>query len=157
VAELRTQIDQLSKDASYNGINLLAGDSMTTYFNETGSSKQKIQGVYFDSTGLKVSLAKNDFQADSDINAALAELKSAAETLRAQASTFGANLSVLQNRQDFTKGLVHTLTTGADALVLADPNEEGAKLLALQTRQQLSQTAMSMANQSESAVLRLFG
>ncbi|MDJ1160291.1 flagellin hook IN motif-containing protein, partial [Chelatococcus sp. SYSU_G07232] len=26
VAELRTQIDQLSKDASYNGINLLAGD-----------------------------------------------------------------------------------------------------------------------------------
>ncbi|MDJ1160289.1 flagellin, partial [Chelatococcus sp. SYSU_G07232] len=97
-----------------------------------------------------------DFQADSDINAALAELKSAAETLRAQASTFGANLSVLQNRQDFTKGLINTLTTGADSLVLADPNEEGAKLLALQTRQQLSQTAMSLANQADSAVLRLF-
>ena len=44
----------------------------------------------------------------------------------------------------------------ADNLVLADSNEEGAKLLALNTRQQLSQTALSLASQADQSVLRLF-
>jgi flagellin-like hook-associated protein FlgL len=41
-------------------------------------------------------------------------------------------------------------------LVLADTNEEGAKLLALQTRSQLSQTALTLSSQADQAVLRLF-
>ena len=59
--------------------------------------------------------------------------------------------------QDFTKNLINTLQTGADNLVLADTNEEGANMLALQTRQQLSTTALSLAAQADQAVLRLFG
>ena len=47
--------------------------------------------------------------------------------------------------------------TGSPAnLTLADTNEEAANLLALQTRQQLSSTALSMASQADQAVLRLF-
>ena len=38
----------------------------------------------------------------------------------------------------------------------ADGNQEAANLLALQTRQQLSQTALSLSNQSDQAILRLF-
>jgi hypothetical protein len=34
--------------------------------------------------------------------------------------------------------MANTLQTGSDSLTLADSNEEGANLLALQTRQQLS-------------------
>jgi flagellin len=49
------------------------------------------------------------------------------------------------------------LQTGSDNLVLADTNEEGANMLALQTRQSLSTTALSLANQANQAVLRLFG
>jgi hypothetical protein len=49
------------------------------------------------------------------------------------------------------------LQTGADVLVLADTNEEGANLLALQTRQSLSSTALSLSAQNDRAVLRLFG
>ena len=63
----------------------------------------------------------------------------------------------MQIRQDFTKAMINTLQTGADALTLADSNEEGANLLALQTRQQLSTTALSLASQASQAVLRLFG
>ena len=63
----------------------------------------------------------------------------------------------VQTRQDFTKHLSTTLQTGADQLVLADPNEEGANMLALQTRQQLSTTALSLSAQADQAVLRLFG
>jgi flagellin-like hook-associated protein FlgL len=40
--------------------------------------------------------------------------------------------------------------------VNADTNAEAANLLALQTRQQLSQTALSLSNQADQAILRLF-
>jgi flagellin-like hook-associated protein FlgL len=52
--------------------------------------------------------------------------------------------------------MINTLQTGSDNLVLADANEEAANLLSLQTRQQLSQTALSLANQADQGVLRLF-
>ena len=77
--------------------------------------------------------------------------------MRSQASDFGSKLSTVQIRQDFTKNLIRTLETGADNLVLADTNEEGANMLALQTRQQLSTTALSLSAQADQAVLRLFG
>jgi flagellin len=125
-------------------------------FNEDGSSSLTVKGVNFDSAGLKVDEAGNDLQSDTDINNALDDLKKAADVLRAQASTFGSNLGVVNNRQEFTKGLITTLTTGSDALVVADVNEEGANLLALNTRSQLSQTALSLASQADQAVLRLF-
>ncbi|HJR21370.1 MAG TPA: flagellin [Dongiaceae bacterium] len=38
----------------------------------------------------------------------------------------------------------------------ADQNEEGANLLQLQTRQQLGTISLSLANQAQQAILRLF-
>jgi flagellin len=43
-----------------------------------------------------------------------------------------------------------------DDLVLADTNQEGANFLALQTRQALSMTTLSLSSQGAQAVLRLF-
>jgi flagellin len=48
------------------------------------------------------------------------------------------------------------LIIGADNLVNADTNEEGANLVALQTRQALSTTALSLATQADQSVLQLF-
>jgi flagellin len=154
--DLRTQINQLAKDSGYNGINLLNGDQLKVQFNEKDTSSLTIKGVTLDSAGLGIGAAGNKFQANSDINTALTSLTSAVDKLRSQASTFGSNLSVVQNRQDFTKDFIDTLETGADQLVLADQNEEAAKLLTLNTRQQLSQTALSLASQADQGVLRLF-
>ncbi|MBL8574520.1 MAG: flagellar protein [Hyphomicrobiaceae bacterium] len=97
------------------------------------------------------------FTTDAEINQVLKALTGAQDTLRSQASTFGTNLSVVQTRQDFTKNMINTLQTGADKLTLADMNEEGANLLALQTQQQLSSTALSLASQADQNVLRLIG
>jgi flagellin len=94
---------------------------------------------------------------DATIQRDLAYLQSYISSIRSAAANFGINLTVLQNRQQFTKDAILTLNTGADGLVLADQNEEGAKLLALQTRQQLSTQALSLANQADQTVLRLFG
>lgn len=154
--DIRTQIDQLTQDAGFNGVNLLDGDSLTVTFNEDGTSTLAIAGVTFDSTGLGIAASTDTFQKDSDINAALTATKAATDALRSQASKFGSNMSVVEIRQDFTKGLINVLETGAANLTLADTNEEGANLLALQTRQQLSSTALSLASQADQNVLRLF-
>lgn len=84
------------------------------------------------------------------------QLENALSTLRTESSKLSANLSVITTRQGFTDTMINTLQTGADNLVLADTNEEGANLLALQTRQQLSTTALSLSSQADQAVLRLF-
>jgi flagellin len=155
---LLTQIDQLANDSSYNGVNRLSGDNLKVVFNGDGTSSLSITGVKFSSAGLGLSaVTGTGFQDDKNINDTLATINTALNTLRTQASKFGSNLTTVQTRQDFTKNLVTTLQTGADNLVLADTNEEGANLLALQTRQQLSTTALSLANQASQAVLRLFG
>jgi flagellin-like hook-associated protein FlgL len=127
-------------------------------FNETGTSSLTISGVTFDKAGLSLSdVSSGHFQADGNIDTTITALDGALGKLRTQASKFGSNLTTVQTRQDFTKSLINTLQTGADNLVLADTNEEGANLLALQTRQQLSTTALSLSAQSDQAVLRLFG
>ncbi len=152
------QIDTLAGDASYNGVNLLANDDLKVVFNEDGSSSLTIAGVIFNSTGLGLNtVAGAGFQSDGDIEITLAQVDAALKTLRMQASAFGSNLTTVQTRQDFTKHLINTLQTGADNLVLADTNEEGANMLALQTRQQLSTTALSLSAQADQAVLKLFG
>ena len=154
---IRSQIDQLAADASFNGNNLLTGDSLSVIFNRDGTSSLSITGVTVDSAGLGINAAAADsFQSDTAVNVSLAELGNAISNLRQQASTFGSNLSVVEIRQDFTKNLINTLETGAANLTLADLNEESANLLALQTRQQLSTVALSLASQADQQVLRLF-
>jgi flagellin len=125
-------------------------------FNEKGTSTQSITGVKYDSAGPGIVASTHNFQVDGDLTTALSNLTAALSSLRSQAANFGSSLSVVQVRQDFTKAMVNTLQTGADNLVLADSNQEGANMLALQTRQSLSTTALSLANQASQAVLRLF-
>ena len=156
---IRGQIDQLAGDSSFNGINLLNSSTsanLTVTLNESGSSTVTITAVNFTATGLALNAANNNWATTGDIALASTDLTAALTTLRSQAQSFGSNLSTVQIRQDFTKAMINTLQTGADNLTLADSNEEGANLLALQTRQQLSTTALSLASQASQAVLRLF-
>jgi len=154
---LRTQIDQLAGDSGFNGVNLLNGQSLTVQLNETNTSSTTVTGVTDTSAGaLSISAAANNWAASSDITAAATELTAALTTLRTQSQALSSNLSIVQVRQDYTKSMISTLQSGSDALTLADSNQEGANLLALQTRQQLSTTALSLASQADQNVLRLF-
>jgi flagellin len=155
---LLDQIDQLTADANYNGNNLLAGSSTTlkVLFNEAGTSSLTITGKDASSSGLGLTaLGSTAFDTNASITTILTTLKTATDTLRSDASSFGSNLSIVQTRQDFTKAIINTLQTGASNLTLADSNEEAANLLALQTRQSLSTKALSLASQSDQNVLRL--
>ena len=158
--QLRTQLDKLADDSSFNGVNLLHGDTLKLVFNETNTSSisivsQNANGISTSVLGIGTATAA-EFSDNTALDARSDQLGVALTQLRSQASAFGSNLSIVQNRQDFTKAMITTLQVGSDNLTLADTNEEAANLLALQTRQQLSTTALSLANQAEQAVLRLF-
>ncbi|MFK5600551.1 flagellin [Methylobacterium sp. HMF5984] len=166
---LLTQIDQLAKDSSFNGTNLLSSSATTNKlhisFNEKDTSNLDVQGVDATSTGLSLKSitgdagatadGKGNFLLDSSVTSTLSSLTSASTTLRSQASTFGSNLSVVQNRQDFTKNLQNVLDTGASKLTDADLNEEAANSQALSTRQSLGISALSLANTAQQGVLQL--
>ncbi len=156
--DLLTQIGQLAGDSGFNGVNLLGGDSLTVNFNEDATSSTTITGVdYTNANAAPLGIANsNNWQNSAAIDAASADLTAALTTLRSESQTLSANLSTVQIRQDFTKSTINTLQNGSAALTLADSNEEGANLLALQTRQQLSTTALSLSAQSDQNVLRLF-
>jgi flagellin-like hook-associated protein FlgL len=154
---LLPQIDQLAGDSGFNGINLLGGNDLTIVMNEDGTSKVVVGSVNDTTAGdLAINTAANNWGSNADISAAGTQLTTALTTLRSQAQALSSNLSTVQIRQDFTKAMINTLNNGADSLTLADSNEEGANLLALQTRQQLSTTALSLASQADQNVLRLF-
>jgi flagellin-like hook-associated protein FlgL len=151
------QIDQMAGDSSYHGVNLLAGNNLQVLFNENGTSSLNITGVNFNSAGLGLStIAAAGFQNASTITTAESAINAAIGTVRAQTETFGTNSSTIQTRQDFEKNMINTLQTGASNLVLADQNQESANLLTLQTQQQLEISALSIANQANQSVLKLF-
>jgi flagellin len=152
-----SQITTTAQDSSFNGVNLLNGDTLKLVFNEKATSTLSITGVSFTASGLGLSnlTAGTDLVDNASTNKVLASLDQASTTLRSQASTFGSNLSVVQNRQDFSTNLINVLQTGSSNLTLADTNEEGANLLALQTRQQLSISSLSLASQADQAILKI--
>lgn len=87
---------------------------------------------------------------------AVTRLDKTISELRSKAATLAGNVAILNVRLDFTKQYVDVLEQGAGKLTLADLNEEGANLLALQTRQQLGIQALSFAGQAEQGILGLF-
>jgi flagellin len=155
--QILQQITTTAQDSSFNGVNLLNGDSLKLVFDETGKSTVSITGVTFNPTGLGLSTltAGTAFLDNNSANNVLTALNTASITLRSQASAFGANLSIVQIRQDFNKNLINVLQTGSSNLTLADSNEEAANSQALSTRQSIATSALALANQSQQNVLQL--
>ncbi|MET7247576.1 flagellin, partial [Methylobacterium sp. EM32] len=153
---LLSQIDQMAADSGFNGTNLLAGDTVNVSFNERGTSSLRVSGTAVTASGLNlVAVGQTDFQDSNSINDVVAKINSANSALQSQASTLGANLAVVQNRQDFTKQMINVLDTGAANLTNADLNEEAANSQALSTRNSLGISALSLANQAQQGILQL--
>jgi flagellin-like hook-associated protein FlgL len=158
--ELRDQLDKLSDDASFNGVNLLRGDNLKITFNETGTSSIDVQskgGKSINSANLKLetTLEAKDLDSDEAIDSFVSQIKGALNEVRSQSSALGSNLSIVENRKAFTSSMIDTLETGAGNLTLADMNQEAANMMSLQTRQSLASSTLSMANQADQGVLQL--
>ena len=133
-------------------------NNLTVQLNETNTSSVTVvsQNVQTDGQGLQLDAAQNFWSDRADIENAISQLDGAKLTLRAASSALSTNSNTLLTRLDFTQAFSDVLKEGAGKLTLADQNEEGANILTLQTRQQLGTISLSLANQAQQAILRLF-
>lgn len=139
-------------------------DSAGTAVGSEANNATLVGGVVSGALGFTGDLSTFNFDDASALasfngmaDAAISRLDETISNLRSKAATMANNVAIMQVRSDFTGEYITSLESGAGKLTVADLNEEGANLLALQTRQQLGIQALSFAGQSEQSILRLFG
>jgi len=93
----------------------------------------------------------------NELNSVIVELENIDSVLATQAARLATNVNVITVRENFTESMVNILNEGADKLTLGDMNEEGANLLALQTRQSLGIQSLQLSSQNSQQILRLLG
>lgn len=133
-------------------------NNLQVQLNENNTSNVTVisQNVQTNGQGLKLDFAQNGWNDRADIDNAIRQLDAAKLTLRAASSNLSTNLNIIQTRETYTAEFSNVLIEGANKLTAADQNEEGANILTLQTRQQLGTISLSLANQAQQAILRLF-
>lgn len=152
---LRSEITRIASDAGINGTNLLNGDKIKLALNEDGSSSTTIQGTAVSADTLNIDEAGGNWQTDTAVNEALDALIAAGTSLEATAASFSSNQSIISARKDFNASLSDILKASSSNLTAADMDQEAANLVALQTRQQMATTALSIMQSSEATALSL--
>lgn len=151
--EIRSQIDSIAADTTYQGTALIdnpASDLDVNLSDRTGVTLT-VEGQASDSTSLGIGNAAsyNGFATSTDIDNALAAIDAARTTVRATESAQVSNTSFLNTREAFNEQLSNTLQSGADKLTLTDINLDGATLLAANVRDSLAISSQRITAQSE--------
>ncbi len=142
---LFTGIDTNVAAGAFSGGNFVGLSSLTN----TGiANETALTFTDFNQIGTNNSYIAAVDDITSNIDLAISKVRSISQEL-------GTNVAILQTRLDFTNTYVNTLQGGSDKLTLADLNEEGANLVALQTRQQLGIQSLSIAGQQQQSILAL--
>lgn len=133
-------------------------NDLSVQFNQNNTSGLTVAATNITTSGqgLAIDYAQNDFLDRSDIDKAQAQLTNATNVLRSASQTLSTNLNIIQTRSDFTDAFNNVLQDGANNLTQVDQNAAGAQLLALQTKQSLGVTTLSLANQAQQSILKLF-
>ena len=199
-----SQLAQLVKDASFQGLNLLTSTaaSLTTQFSDRTAATLTIKG--FNLVATATSNARTLFKTQAaafktngtlvfsaivgdlgltneatgfsaldltgtqggtgTVKASIAQaifsgsiqrISNAISQLNAVSASLGTNVAILQDRSNFSANYANTLTSGSNALTLADLNTEAANSQALTLRQQLGIQSLSVSGQQNSSILTL--
>ncbi len=157
---VRQQLDNLVGDVSYQGVNLLSNppDSLSVSLSDQPANTLDIAGQASDSAGLGIGSAGasyGSFATQADIDNAIAALDSALSSLQSREFSIVGNAAILGVREDFTQGFADTLQSGAEKLIAADLNAEGARLLSANVRDRLSVQGQRIAARSDQLVAEL--
>jgi flagellin len=159
---LRDQLGKTVSNADFNGTNMIktGGSSLAALANAAGTSKitvaaqslglgsANLTGITSTST-IGSGTASTAQAMIATVNTAIGKVSTALAKMGTGSKAFDLHLSFIMKLQD-------TLDGGVGNLVDADLAKESAKLQSLQTKQQLGVQALSIANQSTSALLGLF-
>lgn len=165
----REQIASIIGASQLNGINLLATDvngSGGTSFTVLGSL-DRVNGVAATTAGniavagvgFEVAIEGATITTISDratAQTAIGEIEALIDVAVQGAADLGSSGKRIADQANFVGKLADSLKVGIGSLVDADMEEASARLQALQTQQQLGIQALSIANQSPSAILSLF-
>lgn len=153
--DLIQEIDQITQDAHYLGINLLKNDNLLSTFNTKRTHTLLTEGTDFTREGLGI--RRLEFTSVQNLNIMLDSIRAAKDEIESFIQSLSIDLNIIEVRARSINESILTHKAGADDLTVSDANEDGAELLASQTRQNLGMTALSLAAQSQTSVLSLFG
>jgi hypothetical protein len=149
------QIDAAARDAARNGVNLLMGDALTLAFDETGASTLSMSGAVCDAAGLGLAPLSAGTEVRTEADSILGALRAANAALRVRAQAIASHLAIVQSRQKFFGNLQEMLNGGSSPAREASASEEAANSLALSTRQAIATSALALAQESQTSILRL--
>ncbi|WP_297799534.1 flagellin, partial [uncultured Brevundimonas sp.] len=169
------EIDSALKGASFDGVNLYAGNSTTVIkvttntkgdsFTLKAAASATASGAYKATTGEIVATqgaagavpaTEPAFNLATEGDRTAANVDRAISNFTTILADFGTKSKSLERQLSFVGKLQDSLETGIGNLVDADLAKESARLTALQTKQQLGVQALSIANSSSSMLLGLF-
>ena len=160
---LRDQIGRTVANADFNGANMIktGGVGLAALANAAGTNKITVAAasLALGSANLGAALSATASFATATAGGAqafIATVDTAIKNVSTALAKFGTGSRALDLHLTFTNKLQNTLDNGVGNLVDADLAKESAKLQSLQTKQQLGVQALSIANQSTSALLGLF-
>lgn len=107
--------------------------------------------------GLGVDEAANDWNSRADIQRTLEALDRAERRLESGATTLQTQLQVVQSRSLFNDQLADLLQTQSRQMLASDSPRDYAQALALNSRQQLALTGLSMMFNSSASIFDLMG
>ncbi|MEY4255147.1 MAG: hypothetical protein RLZZ141_374 [Pseudomonadota bacterium] len=159
---LRDQLSKTVANADFNGTNMIktGGSALAALANAAGTSKITVaaQSLGLGSANLTGITSTSSLAPTSagTAQAMIATVNTAIGKVSTALAKMGTGSKALDLHLSFIMKLQDTLDNGVGNLVDADLAKESAKLQSLQTRQQLGVQALSIANQSTSALLGLF-
>lgn len=156
---LRDQIASVTKNAEFNGVNLLktGAAGFTALANADGSASLTVPAevMALGSTTVTVALTQS-IETLTKATASLTAVSASIDNVSGALARLGTKSKALTTHLSFVGKLSDALEAGVGNLVDADLAKESAKLQALQTKQQLGVQALSIANQTPQLVLSLF-
>ena len=157
----RDQITSIVNNAVFNGFNLIDGSQtggISALASADGAHKITVASENMNLSGSIVTIgASASISTQASASAMISTVETSLNNVDSALARLGSGSKKLSIQTTFVQNLSDTLTTGIGNLVDADMATESAMLTSLQTKQQLGVQALSIANQSPSIVLKLFG
>ena len=153
------QITSVVANASFNGVNLLDGSvpTLAALASADGVNKLTVNAQSLALGGVNIIVAATaSISTVTLAAAAVTSVDTSIINVNNALAKLGTSENALQTQITYTSNLQDTINTGIGNLVNANLAQESATLQALQTKQQLGIQALSIANQSSSALLSLF-
>ncbi len=157
---LRDQINKAVNNATFNGVNLLNGNSgnISALASDTGTSKltvktQSMQLGGANNVGVTATLA---FTSVTTASTALTKVNASIAAISISLANLGTSSRMIAQHRDFISKMQDAVDAGISNITDADLSKESSKLQSLQTKQQLGYQALSIANSSTQSLLSLF-